>query len=98
MKLLWRLFNMKHGGKRYLKTYPEGWVCVVKEFGPFWKELDWDRFPIERLQDLEHAGGFFLVVHYYQFNSWKTLRKVIKEIGAAQFLYGKMTFQLGVGK
>ena len=97
IRLLRRLFDMKHSGKRYLKTNPEGWIHVVKEFGPFWEEKDWDRFPIEDLQGLEHAGGFF-TVRYYQFYNWKTLKKAIKEIGAAQFLYGKVTFQLGVGK
>jgi len=94
IRLLYRLFNKRKNGK-YLKTYPVGWIHVVKEFGPFWKELDWDRLSIEELHNMERAGGFFFTVRYYQFHSWATLREAIKEIGAAQHLYGKVTFQLG---
>jgi len=94
IRLLYRLFNKKKS-EQYLKASLEGWIHVVREFGPFWRGLDWDRFPIEDLQGMERAGGFF-TVYYYQFYNWETLRRAIKEIGAAKFLFGKVSLQLGV--
>lgn len=92
-RLLWRLFNHKHGGERYIKTTPVGWIHVVREFGPFWRKYNWDDLPIEELLKMERVGGFF-TVYYYRFNSWQSLRDAIKEIGAAPYLFGEAKMQI----